>query len=576
MQFLRIALIVLIGQAAGAPQRPTASIEGTVVKMGSGEPLAGARVALDSASTGPGEGGPIPCPIAMGQGPQLPERCGPNTATTGADGKFVFPAVMSGTYRIIATRNGGFVPAEYGQRSPTGEGIPLEIAAGQRMTGIQLAMSPTGSIAGRIFDGDGEPLGKAQVQALRLVYRDGQRRMTIVQSVETNDRGEYRLFWLAPGRNYVSAKPDLPAIPGLQGGPNALGASAVHVTEPARFGTYEQASKPVIRKRTLKTGEVIEETHVPVYYPGVVEAQSATAITLGPGATVGGVDVSAGIGLVATHHIRGRAIDGTTGQPMARAGILATPRTLEPLTSVPTTQTDPNGFFDLAGALPGPYVVAAQGARFDGAVTVDVGNRDVENIVVVAGSGFKVPGRFTIDGRSLSGRDSRITDLRVAQLIRDPQLPGMPPAGPRFNPPPSDDGSFTLDGVAAGDFRVTIRGVAPDDYVKSIRLGRDDVLDGGLHIRSAPENPLEIVIGSNAGRIHGTVMNSRQEPLSNRTVVLVPDLRTRHRTDLYKTISTDTAGRFQFRGVPPGDYKLFAWEDVERGAWLDPGFLQQL
>jgi hypothetical protein len=27
--------------------------------------------------------------------------------------------------------------------------------------------------------------------------------------------------------------------------------------------------------------------------------------------------------------------------------------------------------------------------------------------------------------------------------------------------------------------------------------------------------------------------------------------------------------------IPPGDYKLFAWQAMERGAHLDPEFLQQ-
>src|SRR5213078_4613799 len=108
------------------------------------------------------------------------------------NGRFILENVTPGKYRLIATYDGGYVPAEYGQRSPTGEGIPFEIAAGQKMTGIQLAMPPTGAISGRVYDRDGEPLGKAQVLALRHVYKNGRRGMTIVQSVESDDRGEYR------------------------------------------------------------------------------------------------------------------------------------------------------------------------------------------------------------------------------------------------------------------------------------------------------------------------------------------------------------------------------------------------
>src|SRR5207244_885662 len=92
-------------------------------------------------------------------------------------------------------------------------GIPVVVASGQKITGVRLTMSATGSISGRIYDRDGEPVGRAQVQALRSIYKDGHRVFTIVQSVESNDRGEYRIFWLAPGRYYVSAMPEIPQVP---------------------------------------------------------------------------------------------------------------------------------------------------------------------------------------------------------------------------------------------------------------------------------------------------------------------------------------------------------------------------
>ncbi|HYR90276.1 MAG TPA: carboxypeptidase-like regulatory domain-containing protein [Terriglobia bacterium] len=568
MGSILIALVALAAQVAPRPQGPAASIEGIVVKMGSGEPLAGAKVTLDAAQVSPGEGA-VPCPSAPVQA--YPNRCAPSTATTGRDGKFILDNVLPGSYRLIATRTGGYVPAEYGQRSPTGEGISLEIVAGQKMTGIQLAMAPTGSIAGRVYDRDGEPLGRAQVQALRSVYRNGRRTMTIVQSVETNDRGEYRLFWLAPGPYYISARPDIPEQPsGLPAG--MTGVSAVHITEPARFGTREQASMPVIRKRTLRSGEVEEETYVAVYHPGTLETGAASAIFVGAGAAVSGIDIPVGAGVVPVRHISGRAIDGENGQPLI-GEIMAIPLAREAHLIVPRVRSDANGLFDISGAVQGSYLVTASNGRLSGMVPVEVGNRDLQNIAVVATSGFKLSGRFTIEGRSRSGNDPKISDLRVNRLIRDREFLGMPPAGPSFSPPPSEDGSFTLEGIGLGDFQVTVRGVPQDGYVKSMRLGNADVLDDGLHVTGAPENLLEIVVAANAGTINGSVVNTRQEPVVNRTVVLVPDLRHRHRTDLYKTVHTDSSGRFRMQGVPPGDYKLFAWENVETGAWQDSDFM---
>ena len=35
-------------------------------------------------------------------------------------------------------------------------------------------------------------------------------------------------------------------------------------------------------------------------------------------------------------------------------------------------------------------------------------------------------------------------------------------------------------------------------------------------------------------------------------------------------------GRFTFKNVVPGEYKVYAWEDVESSAWMDPDFMKPL
>src|SRR6185295_3780476 len=154
----------------------------------------------------------------------------------------------------------------------------------------------------------------------------------------------------------------------------------------------------------------------------------------------------------------------------------------EPLRTISIGASDLNGNFDIAGAAPGPYLVVASSNRLSGMLTVEVANADLQNITIVAKPGFDVSGRFTVEGRSRSGNQLRVTDLRVDRFIRDPDVVGMPPSGPTFNPPVSPDGSFNLAGISVGDFRLTVRTGSPDAYVKSIRMGDADVLDGGLHL----------------------------------------------------------------------------------------------
>jgi hypothetical protein len=61
--------------------------------------------------------------------------------------------------------------------------------------------------------------------------------------------------------------------------------------------------------------------------------------------------------------------------------------------------------------------------------------------------------------------------------------------------------------------------------------------------------------------------------MANVTVALLPDENHRNRIDLYQSVVSDVAGTFRFDTVPPGAYRLFAWEDVEKDAWRNPAFM---
>src|SRR5205814_2285582 len=161
-------------------------------------------------------------------------------------------------------------------------------------------------------------------------------------------------------------------------------------------------------------------------------------------------------------------------------------------------------------------------------------------------------------------------------LRRDPPPLRGAPSPTSFSTPLADR-TFTLSG-SAGDFRVNIDPIlslVPSNfpvklpatlqsaYVKSIRLANVDALNTGLHLEKAPEVPLEIVLGNNPGAVVGTVLDERAQAVADASVVLLPDVR--RRTDLYKTVTTDPFGRFQLERVPPADYKIFAWTDVDNG-----------
>src|SRR4029079_2239136 len=127
-------------------------------------------------------------------------------------------------------------------------------------------------------------------------------------------------------------------------------------------------------------------------------------------------------------------------------------------------------------------------------------------------------------------------------------------------------GSFTFRDLAPGEFQIQVfaGGGTTPLYVKSARLGLTDITDG-MRIDANTTDPIDIVLTRNPGSVEGVAISSRGGPAPNTTLVLVPNAR--RRFDLYKSVVTGADGRFKFQNLAPADYKLFAWDDVETGAW---------
>jgi hypothetical protein len=130
-------------------------------------------------------------------------------------------------------------------------------------------------------------------------------------------------------------------------------------------------------------------------------------------------------------------------------------------------------------------------------------------------------------------------------------------------------------GLGQGDYRVKVGVIPSTAYVKSIRLGGVDVLHDGLRLEKTPENPLEIVLNLDGGSLEGVAVNEKSEPLSNATVVLIPDAPARNASHLYKTATSDGSGAFEIKGIAPGRYKVFSWESVPKDIWHDSEFIRE-
>jgi hypothetical protein len=138
----------------------------------------------------------------------------------------------------------------------------------------------------------------------------------------------------------------------------------------------------------------------------------------------------------------------------------------------------------------------------------------------------------------------------------------------------SPDGSFRVDNIVAGEYRVFVAPLPPDVYVKQARFNQNDVLNGPMRFSPSDSGTLEILLSPRGGQISGSVLDERQRGVPSILAVLIPD-RQRDRIDLYKTSMSDANGIFSLRSIAPGDYHVFAWEAIDPYSYFDPEVLKQ-
>jgi len=572
-------LIVVLAQQ----QQPKGTIEGTVVSATNGNPILGARVTV-SAGTGdarPSFADQLMSAIAGSEPVDLTsQRIRPGapfargrtmpSVTTQADGKFSLE-LEAGVYRIIADAN-GYAPAELGQRGPVGMGTPIYLESGQTASALTLRMTPTGVVTGRIADAAGMPAEQVPVQVLRATYtRLGQRMMDVGAVAVTNDRGEYRLYGITPGRYYLNA-----------GSMVVSDAATIAVGRVFFEGIDPQA---------IPRAQALTQIYALTYYPGVTDLNRATPIDVRSGEEARADMI---VRRDTRHSVSGRVIDSSTGKPTQDASISLTYHTRTGGTSSTGERIDPvSGTFSFRDVIPAAYTLRAQGrvvppAGARGAdslaaqmaaqvaaemaaptVTVPVNvSGDVENVVLTISPSVPLVGRLTVNGEP----PSSLPDFdRLRPGLRQFIDGGMNPIGPSVQV--SADGSFHFEGIREDDYKFAITGLPPGLYVEKAEIKGVDLLSDSIHVSGSPPGLLEVVLQRGTGTINGTVKDGQSRSAAGVQVVLVPEQR--GRLDLYRTTMADKTGRFSFTEVPPVNYRLFSWEAIAPNSYYDPDVLSR-
>jgi hypothetical protein len=524
-------LVLLLALAASAQQpalnpAELAAVEGSVLRADTGEPLRRAVITVR---------------VAEGRGT-------PFSVSTDAMGRFRIDGLPPGRYWMTAERN-GFVRAEYGQRAPGRAGSVLAVGPGERLRDVVLRMTPASAVTGRVWDEYGDPVAGAQVRLFRYRYAGGQRQLAPAGQAQTNDLGEYRVFGLSPGHYYLSVAPTRALnLPGF------AGEVLLAPVEPAG-----------------------EEIFAPTFYPRTADPSRAVPIEVRAGEDVRGVDVS--LVQVRTVSVRGRLL--RPPDDSARGGLMLRlmPREMgaQMLGGAQATPQGPEGNFEFRRVTPGSYTLLAMtmgtGESWFARETVEVGGADVEGLLLTMQPAAQLHGRVVVEGQPAFQFNNVSVRLDGGEWSFSSQVPGPASAGGARSSV-TVSGEFRFQRVPPDRYQIAVLNLPPGFYLKAARVAGRDILDEGLELHGGQSLEVEVIVSAAGGRATGIVLDDERRPVAAATVVLAPEEPRRHLLRLYETAQTDPNGQFLLQGLAPGDYLLFAFDDLEPGQHLDPLFLR--
>ena len=511
-------------QSPGAAPR-TARISGRVLDAATGRPVTRARVILSGA--------------------ELP---GGRVTLTDDSGTFDFTQLPSGRFTLTASKP-AYIALSYGQRRPLQGGTPLQLGDGELLRGVDIALPRGSIISGTVRNEDGDPMPGAMVRVLRYQYVQGDRQLVPAGSAPSDDRGLYRVWGLNPGEYFVTAAAPVPGGSTMSA-PSGAGGAAV--------------------TRTLND---TQEAYAPTYYPGVSSAHEAQPVTVGLGAEL--LDLDFSVLLVPVSRIVGRVID-SHGSPARGAVVsLTLADTAGPGESRALgSRIGPDGTFRIDNIPPGRYTLSAR-AENDGVPAYavqpfDTGGGDVADLSLVL-----TPGATLIGTALFEGTGSAMTPDPSRVRISAPSIDRAAFGSRNASTDVDADGAFTLVGVPPGGH--WIRAQAPQGWMlRSVVLDGRDVIDTPVEVRgSGKVGGIRVVFTDRISELNGTVTDQRRAPVTEYTALVFStdaDLwrpQSRH----VMTARPDQNGRFQIRGLPPGDYHLAMIDPEQQGEWSDPRFL---
>jgi len=578
MRIFLLSLTMAIAGAQAAPQANQGVISGRVTRLGGSEAVAGVEVTLMGPYVGSAMNAVVSNPLMAAEIadamslPQMP-------ATTDSNGRFKFTGLAPGVYTAISQRDGYF-----GSSTPGGAAISrivtsvVTLVAGQTIPEIQISMVRGGMISGQVRDPNGQLAPGLTVATYQVTYRDGRAGLSPVISKTTDDRGEYRIFWLTPGEYYVAVSPP----------------------------------RPDTIART-------QDRYAKTFHPQATDAQASSRLLVTDGAELVGTNIAIQNAAVKLSGEVISTLTGTTASataaPTSNANFYLLPQDPNILAEFAITPfsnlngSRGGGKFELRGVSPGLYDLIAtmpdgRGRATPGRTRIAVGAQDLDNIKITIHPGVDVKVQVSLDGTPIPALVQTTSTGSTAAPLR-PIIAGIgnsftvvngvtaSAAAPNlrlalqplegigfdFTAPVTvngdSSGAFVFSNVPEARYTIQVTGLPANAFVADIRENGVSVYDSGFQVADQTPPPIELSIRSGGSTIRGIVRDANQNTVATARVVLVPQLSRRGNTALFKTVLSNRDGTFTLTSVPPGEYKLFAWYNVPPNASFNPEFLSK-
>lgn len=455
-----------------------AALSGIVTNSISGEPLAHVQITVFNANSD----------VATAR-----------NMLTNADGRFAMANLTPGTYILFAQRR-GFQPDGGWNRDEGNARIPLTIKAGEEIRDLALSLVPDSVIAGRVVDSDGLPLEGVTVQALSGAP---------VQTIQTDDRGEFRIGGLQAGRYLVKALVEEPPLPEIR-----------------TDGT------PVIN-------------YGPTYYPGSRSAKSAATVLVHAGQETSGIEIKMLTSPIL--HVSGRV----SNTPKLSRVSLQLDDGLTRRGFFPKA----DGKFTIQHLRPGQYQLYGEYVTDTGVILrsapadIHLTTSNIEGINLSLLPPINLAGQMRLDGDTkIKGEEGEpLINLEPLGMISDAEESG----------PTDADGTFKLENLWPLRYHVLLHGAQKGFYVKSVRLNEREFQDGILDLRSGPgKGVLTVELGADGAEISGVVHDEKGAATHSRIALFFDD---EYGCDQADDTNTHPDGTYEFHGVAPGKYKIVAY-----------------